>query len=228
MAMQLNPKEISALDTPRLIPSAVDGVSIQIFRELYVSLDVRADERPVIGVTSAIEGEGCTTIASGLARTLAADLDSMVSLVEVDFERPSLSTQLNMADAPGLADVIRGEAHLADVRYEIAPNLCFVPSGRSPGDAGRLLHQLPVQDPFHSQIRLDGVVILDLPPLLVHGYSALAAGIPDALLLVVRAGVTPVDVVREAIARLEDHPPRGIVLNGFQRSRPSLLPRRNR
>jgi non-specific protein-tyrosine kinase len=228
MAMQSNPEEASAPSVPRPVPSPADRLSIQTFRELFVSLDLHPEEHPVIGITSTIEGEGCTTVAWGLARTLAADLDSLVSLVEVDFERPSLSAQLNLSNAPGLADVIRGEAHLADVQYQVAPNLCLIPAGTTPGDPGRLLHQFPINDPFHSQIRLDGLVILDLPPLLSHGYSALAAKVADALLLVVRAGVTPVDLVRQAIGRLEDQPLRGIVLNGFERPRLALLPRRRR
>lgn len=69
-------------------------------------------------------------------------------------------------------------------------------------------------------------MILDLPPIINHSYSTLAASVADAVVLVVRAGVTPADVVREAIARLEDRPPQGVVFNGPRSSLPTWWPGR--
>lgn len=229
MALQLKPNKRDA--APELSPVLSEELSPESFRQLYVSLDLALDSHPVIGVTSAIAGEGRTTVALGLARTLAKDLNSIVSLVEVDLERPTLAERFDVGTSDGLADVLRGERHLADVRCLLAPNLYLIPGGTERGDAATLLHQLPVQDPFRQRfppqdpfsgtVDFDDLVILDLPPVLSHGYSALAASIADVLVLVVRAGVTPVDVVREAISRLDDPPPRGVVLNGPRSALPS-------
>ena len=70
------------------------------------------------------------------------------------------------------------------------------------------------------------MLILDLPPLLNHRYSPLVAGVADAIVLVVRAGVTPIGVVREALALLEDRPPVGVVFNGPRSSLPGWWPGR--
>jgi Mrp family chromosome partitioning ATPase len=83
-----------------------------------------------------------------------------------------------------------------------------------------------LRDPFHTLHGPDRIVILDLPPLINHSYSPLAASIADAIVLVVRAGVTPIDVVREAIARLEDRPPSGVVFNAPRSSLPTWWPGR--
>lgn len=208
-------------------PLADDGVSPEIYRQLFVALNLSPDAHPVIGVTSAIRGEGRTTIAMGLARTLAHDLDSLVSLVDVDLEHPSLTTRFDLDVSLGLAEVIRGERHLEDVSVLVAPNLCIVPAGAPDVDTPGLLRQLPIEDPFHGPRGLGGVVILDLPPILNHAYSSVAAQVADAVVLVVRAGVTPADVVRDAIARLEDLPPAGIVFNGPRSALPSWWPGRD-
>src|SRR5437868_10349891 len=60
-------------------------------------------------ISSAISGEGRTTIALGLAQTFASDLDVPSLLVEADLERPALAPRLGIAPGPGLCEVLRGE-----------------------------------------------------------------------------------------------------------------------
>jgi len=193
-----------------------------MFRQAFVGLDLPAYGRPVIGITSAIGGEGRTTMAIGLARTLAYDLDGPVMLVDADLENPGQAARFEIPATPGLAEVLRGEMTLADVAVPVGDNLLVVPAGRTEFDAARLLRQMPLIDPFHDSTLTGGAVIVDLPPIVSQSYSVLAAHATDVLMLVVRAGVTPDDVVREAIARLEDRAPRGVILNAVR----TRLPRR--
>jgi non-specific protein-tyrosine kinase len=186
----------------------------EIYRQVYVSLDLPHDAHPlVIGVTSAISGEGRTTVALGLAQTLAADLDVPITLVEVDLERPSLALHFGLAPSPGLCEVLRGDCGFDEVMRAVSEGLSVVTTGTVGPDSARLLRQLPARDPFHGTEAPRGLVILDLPPVINHSYSSLAASVADAVVLVVRAGVTPSDVVQEAIARLENRPPQGVVFN---------------
>jgi succinoglycan biosynthesis transport protein ExoP len=200
----------------------------EIYRQAYVGLTLPNDVTPVvIGVTSAISGEGRTTVAIGLARTLAEDLDMPVSLVEVDLDRPSLTAQFDIASAPGLCEVLRGEYRLDEVLRPVSDNLSVATAGNNGPDSARLMRQIPDLDPFHGDSGLQGIVILDLPPIINHSYAALAAGVADAIILVVRAAVTPHDIVREAIARLEDHAPQGVIFNGPRTVLPRWWPGRN-
>src|SRR5690348_7960779 len=96
-------------ETPLLTSLIDEPGSREIFRQLFAALDLPAESEPIIGITSAIAGEGCTTIALNLARTLAQDLDSMVSLVEVNFGSPTLTQRYELHGSPGLAEVLRGE-----------------------------------------------------------------------------------------------------------------------
>jgi Mrp family chromosome partitioning ATPase len=199
-------------------------MSREIFRQVYVSLGLLEDQHPVLGVTSSISGEGRTTVAVGLAEALATDLGIRAVLVEADLERPVLAQRFGLAPTPGLADVLRAGGWLTEVMQRVSDGLFVVTAGTDQGDASRLMHQLPLLDPFHEHQVGSAVTILDLPPILNHSYGPLAARVTDALLLVVRAGVTPAELVREAIGRLEDRSPRGVVLNAAHSSIPRWWP----
>lgn len=203
----------------------VNSNTNEVYRQIYVGLTLPTDEQPaIIGVTSSISGEGRTTVALGLAETLAVDLDVPVALVEVDFDRPALARRFDITPVPGLADVLRGEYRLDEVLRPVSENLSVVTAGSVGPDAPRLLRQTPVLDPFRVDDTMSGIIILDLPPIINHSYAATAASVADAVVLVVRAGVTPYDVVREAIARCEDRPPQGVVLNGPRSALPKWWP----
>lgn len=197
-----------------LLPDPV--LAPDIFRQLYVGLGLPVGRDAIIAITSAISGEGRTTCSLGLARTLAMDQGTPVLLLEMDLERPALSSLLGLSAAPGLAEVLRGMVALEDVMQPAAENLWIVTAGTCEGVAARLLPQTRRRVPSPQLHGVAGTVILDLPPLLTTGYTPMAAEAADATVLVVRAGVTPVELVREAIARLGDRPPQGLVLNAFQ------------
>lgn len=227
MAVMRKPRRADPTDAQSKPPD--DTLSPELYRQIYVSLELPAESHPVIGVTSAIAGEGRTSVAVGLARTLAADLEGPTLLVEVDVEHPSLSQLFDLPPAAGLADMLRREDELEGVQLEdvmrpVSDNLYVITAGTPSTHASRLMRQLPLHDPFRNRHWQPAATVLDLPPILNHSYSALAASITDAVVLVVRAGVTPADLVREAIARLEDQPPRGVVLNGARSALPSWWP----
>ncbi len=208
------------------LPAQIDSeTSAEAYRQIYISLDVPPHASPfVIGITSAIRGEGRTTVARHLAETLTGALDVPISLIEVDIERPSLAAHYGLTPAPGLCDVLRGACRFDEVFHAIDGNLSLVTAGTPGPDTMRLLRKLALDEPFREA---DGVISLDLPPLLNPSYSVLAAGMADVILLVVRAGVTPANIVHEAIARLKDRPPQGVVLNGVRSSLPAWWPRRD-
>jgi Mrp family chromosome partitioning ATPase len=208
-----------------LLSRASEAPNSELYRQVFVSLDLpQHAPSTVIGVTSAISGEGRTTVALGLAQTLASDLDVPITLVEVDIERPSLALYFSIVQSPGLCEVLREELRLGETMRAVSANLTVVTTGTVGPDTARLLRQLPAQDPFHGPDAPDGVIILDLPPIINHSYSPLAAGVADAVVLVVRACVTPRSVVQEAVARLEDRPPQGVVFNGPRSSLPAWWP----
>jgi receptor protein-tyrosine kinase len=192
----------------------------EVFRQLYVSLNLPRDMGAIIGFTSAVGGEGCTTLALGLAQTLSADLDMSVLLVDANMDKPAIAEHLGLPPSAGLSGVLRRKVALADVTLQVSERL-YVIAGQTPEpDAARLLREFAERDLFESRRAVGAVTIVDLPPVLNHSYSLVAASTVDALALVIRAGVTPIALVQEAVERLKDCPLRGAVFNGDPRMEP--------
>ena len=126
-------------------------------------------------ITSAIGGEGKTTLAAQLAgRCANAGLSTL--LIDADLRRPMLARLLEVPEQPGLADVLGGdvEPELALVVIGSAGGFHLLPAGTVGSDPGRLF-----SGPNFGQLvqRLRAafdIVIVDTPPILP---------VPDALQL---------------------------------------------
>jgi tyrosine-protein kinase Etk/Wzc len=165
-----------------------------------------------LAVTSSIRREGRTTISLAMASVQARDYGRHPLLLEMDFEAPALSRRLHADVAPGLAELIRGEASLEEAVQPLADGTTVVTAGAANGLAARLIVDPMASTVLEDMTRQFDVVIADLPPLLGSSYGRLAADLFERTLLVVRAGVTPVARVREAAASLKGEPV--VILNG--------------
>lgn len=198
---------------------------LEHFRRIYLSLQSvdAPDEFPVIGVTSALESEGRTTIATGIAAALATDQDAPVVLVEADLSHPGVHQVLGIAPTPGVCEYLRGECSLTTALRQVSDRLYVLPAGEAHGEAPRLLRQLTTTD-LSTRLNTSGaLLVLDLPPVLSSSYGVLACTMADALAFVVRAGQTRDDQVRDALKRLDESTVRGLVLNGSQPQLPRWL-----
>lgn len=212
-------------------PSWQDGRGVansetmEYFRRIYLSLQPpnSPDTIPTIGVTSALNGEGKSTIALGVAMAMAADLDSPIVLVELNLTRPVAHKSLGLPLQPGLSEYLRGECQLTQALRQITENLFVLPAGDCRNDPARLIRTLTRTDLLLRMDNSGAVLVLDLPPVLTASYGVLASSMADAVLLVVRAGQTPEVKVKDAIARLDESTLRGIVLNAARPSIPGWL-----
>lgn len=199
--------------------------TLEHFRRIYLSMQSADDHErmPVIGITSAVEGEGRTTIATGVAAAMAADLDAPVVLVEADLTHPGVHHILGVAPEPGICEFLRGECELATALRQVSDRFYVLPAGDAKDEASRLIRQLAAAD---LRTRLDSsgaLIVFDLPPILSYSYGVLAATMAERLAFVVRAGQTTNVQVRDALSRLDDSIVRGIVLNAAQPQLPRWL-----
>ena len=82
-----------------------------------------------LGFTSALAGEGKTFLAMMVATVLAGDSGVPVTLLECNWEHPTLHEHFDLPRTPGLAEWLRGEAVAAQVRHQVGDNLFVVPAG---------------------------------------------------------------------------------------------------
>ena len=165
-------------------------------------------ERKILGLTSTTRRAGTTTIAHGLAATIAGWSAREVLLVDAHHAHPAICRTQNRGI--GLTDVCLGQQELSQVVTPTATaNLLYLPSGAPP--------KTPLSPDVllcESAERFDHVII-DLPPLeACHQVLALLTAL-DGVVLVVEAdreSRATLGVAREFLERLKV-PLAGAVLN---------------
>lgn len=171
-----------------------------------------------LGITSSIPGEGKSFVALMMAQVLANDSVRPVMLIECDWENTGPHDYFSFPATPGLAEWLRGECTEEDIKHKVHENLTVVRAGESRQDMVKLL-RLIKQRGFRDVLALNNEdLLIDLPPIITTSYSVFAAGLVDALALVVRAGATPDNLIADACAFLKDLPVQGIILNQVEYS----------
>jgi capsular exopolysaccharide synthesis family protein len=181
-------------------------LTLEPFRILHNSLSLLPHTHPIktILVTSAVSGEGKTSVALGLARA-AAHSERQVILVEADLRRPSLEQRLNLArSSHGLISALHGgEDPLKFLRApvpDLKRFLRLLSSGPIRLNATSLMNHVRLAEIFETLASHADLVVIDSAPLLpVADTRVLLDGVDvDACLVVARAGVTERDQVRRA------------------------------
>jgi Mrp family chromosome partitioning ATPase len=178
-----------------------------------------------IGVTSALYGEGKTSIAIGIATAIAADTREPTVLLECDLERASFDRYFGFRRSPGLTEWLDGEARLRVLRAAPLPNLFVIPAGEVPLDPARLFYQLRASRLMAELQPRFANVVIDLPPVLDIAYGSLASELAESIILVARYGVTLVDDLEKVAFLLGRERLSGVVLNSTEYRTPGWLRR---
>jgi capsular exopolysaccharide synthesis family protein len=198
----------------------------ELFRGLYTRAGIGFASE-VLMVSSALAGEGKTTVSLGLALTVAQDYpERRVVLVETDVERPSLANDFAVEASPGLVDCVLGDEPMESAfRASFLDNLHLVPVGGPAKGPGRALRSSRMAALIDALRQTYDLVVLDSPALLVNSDSVMLSDLADGAILVVRSGVTPAPAVAKAIEQIDESKLRGVVLNGSRSSIPGWLRR---
>ena len=144
----------------------------------------------VIGVSSALTGEGKSLSSINLAYSLS-QLDKRVLLIDCDMRRPSLSAKLRIAKIPGLSNYLAGQCHLDELFQPcgIANEenaFSVVAAGRNPPNPVELLSSAKMAKMLDRLRQNYDYIILDLPPVGEVTDALAVAKLTDGMLLVVR------------------------------------------
>jgi protein-tyrosine kinase len=181
----------------------------------------------VVGVTSAVYGEGKTTVALNLAGTMAQNSEARVSLVDFNLRNWDMQTRLNMHSVPGLVDVLEGsEDDMSNIiqRTELE-NLTIIPAGRAAANPARLVRSPRLTEVISALKLSNDFIVMDMAPVLPVADTKILARLLDGVVMVVRAGVTPREIVQRAIDAVGSDKVLGVVLNGVETAMPRWLQR---
>ena len=167
--------------------------------------DAREKGNQVYLVTSAIPGEGKSTVAANLAISLAAKGKTVI-LADFDLRNPSLAGRLALKDYKyGCIDVLSKKVSLEEalITYKDT-KLKVLPGGASVNKTSRLLAQEYVQEVIRDLRLMADYVIVDTPPCAVLSDACIIAPCADAALFVSRQDFARVDRIVEGIESLAE------------------------
>jgi capsular exopolysaccharide synthesis family protein len=211
-------------------PNTLSAIEYEAYQTLQASLRMQlpADSQRTVLVTSALHGEGKTEVTAALGLVLA-QAGQRTWLVSADMRWPRLHELFDVAQTPGLAEVLaggrQGESTVTvGARRSSKENggrLHVLASGQRPPDPGQLLAG-DALDGFFDDIKESDYdyVLLDGPPLLGLVDSQVLAQRVDGVIVVCRpdrlTSANAIDM-RELLQRLRA-PALGLVVIGGRSS----------
>ena len=174
-------------------------------RAVWLQFDrSRVGAKRILLVTSALPGEGKSSIVTALARVLAAG-GRRVVVVDADLRAPSVHRLLPVQRCPGLAELAAGTAAMDEaVQLDGSSGAFVIAAGRPVASPADIL-QSPAMATILLELRsMFDAIIIDTPPVLAVADAGILARHADFTALVVRWGATKEASVCAALQRLRD------------------------
>jgi len=169
-----------------------------------------------LAITSPNYGDGKTTMALNLCISIAQDLNQTVLLADLDLRKPCLHTYLGLTPASGLTDYLAGTCSIADSLLRLPfERMTILPAGKVLDRSSETLgspQMVRLADELKTRYA-DRLVVYDMPPLLAQDDPLTFLPHIDAVLLVVRDGVTKTADIKRCLDILSEAKVIGIVLN---------------
>ena len=196
-------------------PGSVVSEQFRKLRTQLLTLNLPGQPKTIM-VTSASEGEGKTLVTTNLATILAHDLHSHALLVDADLRNPALSRWFGLSNGRGLSDYLTGGAEIPQLllKTKIA-KLSILSSGTIRENPVELIGSKRMEA-LVNELRSrysDRYIIFDSSPLLATTEPSVLTKLVDGIILVVRAGSTPRESVKQALTTIDPAKILGIVLN---------------
>jgi capsular exopolysaccharide synthesis family protein len=168
-------------------------------------------------------GEGKSTIASLLAIALSSYGERMTLLIDADLRRPCIHKLFDMRQSPGVAELLLGEAGMEEVLNSTPLNdLKIITSGREIQKVSKFLKTRTLKN-LLEQFKLKfGYVVIDTTPIIPVPDSLILSQQVDGVIMVLKAGSTPREVVKRAHNLLKNARGNsiGIILNNIKKALP--------
>jgi capsular exopolysaccharide synthesis family protein len=189
------------------------------FRNLRTALQLRPGGEPpkTIVVTSSSPSEGKTLTAISCAVVLAQQ-GAKVLLVDADLRQPSIHAAFKVGREPGLSSILTANSAAKQVitPSKVFANLSILPAGPACAYPAEMLASSGMLEQLARWRTQYDHIVLDTPPVCMFTDAVVLGSRADAVVLVVRAGVTTGYAVRHTRDLLQraNVDIAGLVLNG--------------
>lgn len=188
---------------------------IESLRTIRTHLEKECGEDDIhtILVTSAIPGEGKTTVAINTAMALV-NKEKKVALLDCDLRSPAVARNMGLyPQESGMIDIIEGRRTFAEVAipYKDNPDFMVVPGGESINNTSEALNGDNIKELIRDLKEQFDYVIIDTPPSAVVSDASWMARYVDGGIFVVRQDYAKVELLQEG---MEMHAGTGIRMLG--------------
>ncbi len=158
----------------------------------------------VVGVTSAMRGEGKSTTSINLAYTIA-ETGKRVLLIEADMRRPNLARRLAIDITPGLSNLLAGLCREQDVVQDVGllENLKVITSGDIPPNPSELLASERMGAVIDNLTQNFDFIVFDLPPVNAVSDGLVISRLVQGMIVVVRQDYSTRQDLAAALRQLE-------------------------
>jgi succinoglycan biosynthesis transport protein ExoP len=177
------------------------SATAEALRYIKVAIDLHPTGGKVIGIVSALPGEGKTTVATSFAAFVAKS-GARTLLIDADLRNPAMTRALGYTNAPGLLNMVADKSDfddlvITDTKYKFD----FLPSSTriKPSNSSDILNSPAIKDMLKAARNEYDYVLVDLPPVLPVVDVKAAAHLFDAFVLVVEWGSTSTDEIVKAV-----------------------------
>jgi capsular exopolysaccharide synthesis family protein len=186
-----------------------------------------ADEKKckIIGITSALSGEGKSLTTINVAYAIASN-EKKVLVLEADFRKPTIASKLGLNENVGLTDLlVNHEISVSDilvgVRMSEQVKFDLAPTGRIPPNPGELLDSNKLKGFLDICSEGYDYILIDLPPLTVVADAVIASKHLDGMVVVVRQDRCDHKSLTETIRQLKFSNTKilGFVFNGYTQAK---------
>lgn len=202
------------LDPSLCIALNPDSAAAQQYRLLRYKLRESSDPR-VVGVTSALQREGKTTVATNFALVLAEGQRARVMLLDLNLRGPEVCTMFGVEGTTPLPQQLlrrRQDPRAPWELIELGSRLHLLSGGEAHPNPGPLLNSEELRLLMDALVVEYDYVVVDLPSVLKAADVKSVEEMMDGLLLVVRAGATSRSAVSNSVRQLGEHRLLGVLM----------------
>ncbi len=211
------PDELSMELIAHALPSSHAAESVRVIR---TSLTFSSPDKPYqrILVTSSSPSEGKTTVAVSIAIAFA-QAGQRVLILDADLRRARMHRVFRTSNADGLSTALQSSEALERALIQTqVPNLTLLPGGPHMPNPAEILQSESFERLLKELAARFDRIVIDSPPVLAVTDAAILSARVDTTILVVRAGKSKLDTMRQAWRKLQEvsTPVAGVVLNALE------------
>ena len=205
--MSIFKNKYEEMEDPRLINEETPFAIREAYKALYTNvryLNIDSKCKKIV-VTSAVPGEGKTTLSINLALTLAQNLEEKrVLLIDADMRRPRVASTLNIdSNTRGLSEFLAGLDNDPNFEYIAQHKLMVLTAGGQNANPTKLIGSDRMRKLLDACEEEFDYVIIDTPPVTVVTDAILFNSNVSGYILSTRSEYSNLNKLSDCVKSLE-------------------------